>query len=435
MAKKGIKMNKNKYLLILIFILISFLSISYSAINTELYINGDAHLRVESDIRITNIKMIEPSINAYETYKSEYSKNSTVIHGTLENNSSELVYEVTVTNTSNDIYKVKEITNEINNNNLINCELINIDNTTLIKENSDYKFKIRCNNNTNTNQQITLKNNYYFEIYIKKTATFINGNQLNLKMKKLSGQVNASEETINTTITAIKKSSSMIDNLTDDNIVSIISSDEPIYMWYDNGIIYYYSKADIIYFANDSGKTFCRFTKLEDISDLKYIDTSKVLSTRWMFRGCISLSNIDSLSNWSVSNVTNMEIMFGGYNADIDKLNGNGMQLTSLIPLASWDVSKVTNMQQMFKGNLKLENLDGINNWSVSNVINYTQMFEKCYSLNNVNMIDNWDVKKEISNVIVNYKDIFSYVPNNIRPNWNGTWINNSTANSTFVPN
>ena len=79
---------KNIFLAIISLIMVSFLSISYAALNTDLYINGEAFVRVDADIRIVNVELIEPTINAYENYKSEFSKDTVTLNVKLLNNTS-----------------------------------------------------------------------------------------------------------------------------------------------------------------------------------------------------------------------------------------------------------------------------------------------------------------------------------------------------------
>lgn len=277
--------------------------------------------------------------------------------------------------------------------------------------------------------------NLYAEWRLLKKAKFIAGPQLNARMKRLSGQSSANEETSNSIIKSIKKSYFLKENLTNDSIVSTDDSEYPIYMWYENGTIYYYSEADIVYLNEDSSKAFYRLEALNNISGLSSVDASKVTNMRWMFRHCLSLSDISPLTNWDTSKVTNMAIMFGAFNSDIDKATLSGMQITDLTPLTNWDTSNLENANQLFKGNVKLKTLDGLENWDVSNVTNFSNMFEKCYSIDDVNAINEWDVKKMVDSITVNYSDIFSNVPSNVRPDWDGVWRDTTTPKSTFVHN
>ena len=73
----------------------------------------------------------------------------------------------------------------------------------------------------------------------------------------------------------------------------------------------------------------------------------------------------DNISDWNVSNVTNMSVMF----ADAKGFNQ---------PLNNWNVSKVTNMEEMFDG---AENFNqDITMWNVGNVSEGIDDFKKYVS-------------------------------------------------------
>ena len=90
-------------------------------------------------------------------------------------------------------------------------------------------------------------------------------------------------------------------------------------------------------FCNDKGKGIFEETKF------KYID----------------------ISDWDVSNATNMPFMFYG----CDKLKSIG-------DISGWDVSKVINMSYMFAFCKKFN--QDISNWDVSKVKYKIDMFDKC---------------------------------------------------------
>jgi len=96
--------------------LVSFISIGYSALNTNLLISGEANIRVPADIRITNIKQLGNINDGYETYNAEYYKDGIKLYTTLPNLNSEVTYEVEVTNSSDLSYLLTEI-NEITSTN------------------------------------------------------------------------------------------------------------------------------------------------------------------------------------------------------------------------------------------------------------------------------------------------------------------------------
>ena len=97
------------------------------------------------------------------------------------------------------------------------------------------------------------------------------------------------------------------------------------------------------------------------------------------------------ISDWDVSNVTDMRSMFF-----------KCKELKSIGNISGWDVSKVTNMKYMFGFCKKFNQY--ISNWNVSNVTNMQFMFCECESFNQD--LSSWDV----SNVIIQY-GIFYHCP------------------------
>ena len=99
----------------------------------------------------------------------------------------------------------------------------------------------------------------------------------------------------------------------------------------------------------------CEATQCYDLSKL---NTSEITDMSQLFKS--SKFNGD-ISNWDVSNVTNMGGMFW------EATNFNQ-------PLDKWDVSSVTNMSGMFAGAYNFN--QALNDWDVSKVTNMTFMFE-----------------------------------------------------------
>ena len=90
--------------------------------------------------------------------------------------------------------------------------------------------------------------------------------------------------------------------------------------------------------------------KYIDISDW---DVSNVTDMNRMFLECKALKSVGDISKWDVSKVTDMNSMFYGctyFNQDISK----------------WDVSKVSNMSYMFYGCASFN--QDISSWYVANV-------------------------------------------------------------------
>ena len=103
-------------------------------------------------------------------------------------------------------------------------------------------------------------------------------------------------------------------------------------------------------------------------------DVSQVTDMSELFRRKTNFN--DDISNWDVRNVTNMSVMFSEtvFNQDI----------------SSWDVSSVSNMSAMFFYASSFN--QDIGGWDVSNVINMRQMFHRAENFNQ--NISSWDVSK-----------------------------------------
>ena len=95
--------------------------------------------------------------------------------------------------------------------------------------------------------------------------------------------------------------------------------------------------------------------------DISNWDVSNVTNMQCMFDDCKYSGNNGDISDWDVSNVTDMSYMFSN-----SKYNGD---------LSRWDVSNVTNMSYLFFYSSFNGKKGDISNWDVSNVTNMSNMF------------------------------------------------------------
>lgn len=280
---------------------------------------------------------------------------------------------------------------------------------------------------------------------VEEPPMLMYGPDLNVKMKQLADPTNASSISdvnyVDENITAFQRytGTPSASNLTIEHEVQDANSNGKIYMWYDNGIIYYWSELEIVQLNTDAESMFNRMSNLANISGLAYVDTAKTESMKQLFTRCFDLSDFSPIKNWDTSNVTNfygtftncsslsnliyfknwntssattMYFMFGtGYSVEIQYTNVDALSdwntsnvedmssmfqrstsLVSLEGLQSWDTSKVKYMSFIFAGATSLTNLAGLENWDVSKVEDFSSGFATDTSLSDISALANWNV-------------------------------------------
>jgi trimeric autotransporter adhesin len=162
--------------------------------------------------------------------------------------------------------------------------------------------------------------------------------------------------------------------------------------------------------CTDMSEMFRRCKFLVATDNISNWDVSNVTDMFRMFSGATSFNK--NISNWNVSNVTNMSFMFYGntyFNSDIENWNvGKVTNMSSMFAyaknfngnLSNWNVTNVTDMNNMFAN---ATNFNGnINNWTVAKVTDMSLMFSFASAFNKD--ISNW----EITNVL-NMSGMFKY--------------------------
>ena len=142
------------------------------------------------------------------------------------------------------------------------------------------------------------------------------------------------------------------------------------------------------------------YSKFEyiDISDW---DVSNVTNIHRMFYMCKQLKSID-ISNWDVSNVEYTAYMFSSC-----------MNLESIGDISNWKVSKVNNMTNMFYCCEQLKSIGDLSNWKVSRVKDMDNMFYNCYKLKSVGDLSKWNVSN-----VKNMYDMFDGSAITNIPSW-----------------
>ena len=310
-------------------------------------------------------------------------------------------------------------------------------------------------------------------------AVFLPGREANIKMKKLAGDNTdeKNEKTVNSNVIAILKSDTepTQDHKESKNILSIIGSGTPIYMWYDSNILYWWSRDERPSLNEDSAFMFNNFSSLIDIRGIADLDTSMARSFENIFAANKSMTDYSNLRNWKTSNVEDLTGAFGANNS-LPNLNGlqdwnvsnvnslystfaRNFALNDISALAAWDVSNVTNMSGTFQVDLSLQSLHGLENWNVekvtslhgtfmghstvgdmiidnleplanwdiSNVQDMTGIFSKCTHLTNLHGLENWKPFKA-ANMQSSFYSCSSLTDLSAIANWNTSGVTNMKA-------
>lgn len=159
-----------------------------------------------------------------------------------------------------------------------------------------------------------------------KSTTFDKGVNLRAKMLWLAGSLSNIHGFLKADVDSLNENANFID---EDHIFSAEGEQYPIYGWYKNGNIYYYTPADNIYLNEDTSVMFMECDNLTNISGLAHVNTSKVIELDSIFLGCKSLRDISPLSAWKFSKLNNLDGLVMYSNVE------------EAICLNGWDVSKV----------------------------------------------------------------------------------------------
>ncbi len=225
----------------------------------------------------------------------------------------------------------------------------------------------------------------------RKEAVFLPGKEVNIKMKELAGDdlstVNNEYSFKDENITAIKyfENEPSEGNKQEKNIVSTTDSEYPIYMWYEDGTIYWWSEDETPSLNEDASFMFMYLSNLTDLSGLELLDASQMSNADNLFFYCKSLYDLTYLREWNMSKVTTI---IAAFMAD--------ESLITLEGLEKWDVSSVKMFGNMFYRATSLSSIESLKDWNTSSAIDIQMMFSYCNSLISLKGLEKWDVSKVI---------------------------------------
>ena len=224
-----------------------------------------------------------------------------------------------------------------------------------------------------------------------KNAIFDTGTNINVLMKTLAGTtITNGAFTHDETVTAFKKSSTEPESA-NKNVASSSTSEYPIYVWYENGTIWWWSEDDTPSLGVDGSYFFAGFDELTSIDGATTFDSSNSTNLSNLFPMCGKLADYTPVSNWNTSSNTNLDYSFyGSYINDLEYLR-------------NWDVSKVTTFDSMFLYADNFSSVEALENWNTSSAENFNNLFSFT-RIQSLDGLDDWDVSHvQFFNYTFNY--------------------------------
>ena len=210
-----------------------------------------------------------------------------------------------------------------------------------------------------------------------KESLAIEGYVISQKMKALANpDVSVNYSFSDSKITSIIRSDNepSDENKKEKNIISTNDSSYPAYIWYDNGIIYWWTESGTLTLNENSNYMFYNFTKLVDISSFQYFDTSNVKKLYAFLNNDGKIRSLEPLRNWDTSKLENISFILS-YAKSVESLD----------PLKGWNVSNVKYMTGSFNWMYGLKEID-LDGWDTSNVVSMNSMFNDCINVTYVNV-------------------------------------------------
>ena len=142
------------------------------------------------------------------------------------------------------------------------------------------------------------------------------------------------------------------------------------------------NKDNIKLIINDKpSKLISKYNLKEGINNIQIIIINKLTNLEEMFYDCISLQNIEELKYLNTKEINNFSYMF--YKCS---------SLSDIKALQNWNVSNGNNFGGMFYKCSSLSDIKALQNWNVSNGNNFSYMFSECSKLIDIKSLEKLNV-------------------------------------------
>ena len=430
--------NKKQRRIMFLLILILGITVGFALLSTTLFINGTANIKSNDwDIhwKSGSVEVSNGSVSSSDPIISGTNNNTVTFNTTLELPGEYFEFTIDAENSGSVDGMLDGIETTITDGNgedveledYINYNVSYADGTPIARyqklgsgKTEKYRVRIEYDEDAeelpnsdltyNISTTVTYVQPDPDKIISVRYAEFDSGQNVNVKFKRLAGDTiitpstyTYERDTVDTNITTIRRVTtppSNINSMTSDNIISSTTSKYPIYAWYNNGVISYYTEAEDIYTGVDASYLFNFMTNLTSVDTSFKTNNSVYMSS--IFYRCDNLPSVD-LSGWNTKNAQVMAGMFsrsGMTRLDVSSFDtSNVFEMSGMFATtkateikfgSKWNTGNVTNMSQLFAGS-EVTNLN-LSNWDVKNVLYMDQIFSGT-KLRNLNL-SNWNLTK-----------------------------------------
>ena len=245
-------------------------------------------------------------------------------------------------------------------------------------------------------QNVAYDDLHLYATYQVADCVYLDGANLNVKLKTIAGDIDATQTSDNLSIRRIVWTNEEIDPNLKNAAHNISNGSTPIYAWFDADVIYIWSEGKYPKFGNSIAYLFSGLKNLESSNmaqNFGVMDTSYCTRMEYLFNNCLTISQIDA-SMIDTSSCDDLSHMFDGCkflkNLDITHFRTTSVESFAsmfancesleAINLSNFITSSASDFSGMFRNCKSFTTLD-VSNFNLRNARNMSWMFENCENL------------------------------------------------------
>lgn len=154
-------------------------------------------------------------------------------------------------------------------------------------------------------------------------------------------------------------------------------------------------------------ETFLNCFSLRDISSLSSWDVSNSQSFRGMFKYCSDINSFDAIRKWNISKANDISSMFFKTRINLESISNFDVSnvenfsdcfgvcnVLDVSYIKDWNMTNSKNLMRMFILNNELINISSLKRWDVSNACSFSEMFAFC-NIEDISFISSWNINEK----------------------------------------